>query len=162
MQNPLGEGEASCPTLSYTHTPIHIHTNTQTHTQDPAVPREPRVLRDMVWKCCDGDKDSGSVYWGRQRASLLTKGHSSRVRGGTSTRPTRAGFTQNRQVGLSIRQKTLLLGCQYWNGGAQVCSGSLRLCNLASPSEMCEKYFLAEWPQEATGGVAVHLCFIPY
>lgn len=48
MQNPLGEGEASCPIVSYTYTPIHIHTNTQTHTQDPAVSREPRVLRDMV------------------------------------------------------------------------------------------------------------------
>lgn len=34
---------------------------------------------------------------------------------------------------------------------------------LTPSSETCEKYFLAEWPQEATGGgVAVHLCFIPY
>ena len=40
-------------------------------------------------------------YWGRRCASLLTKGHSSRVRGGTSARPTRAVFTQNHPVGRS-------------------------------------------------------------
>lgn len=69
----------------------------------------------------------------------------------TSLWPTCVVFTENHIVGLQVRQKTLLLDCQYWNGGPHVCSPFLRLGTCGPFSEMCANPFLTDWWQEATG-----------
>lgn len=123
MQNPLFEGEASCPTLPYTHT----HTPWPLRTQS----FEGQGLKVLCWgrglrsislgqAVCLSVQESVIVLdlWGQsERGENLYKTYMC----GFYTEPFSGSknTTKDSPVRLSIQS--------YWNGGAHICSGSLML-----------------------------------